>query len=782
MQGPQEILPERIGHFRIVRLLGDGAQGRVYLAEEDEPRREIALKVLRNASAQREFQQRFLREIEVLARLEHPAIARVYSAGTADTPAGRVPYLAMEYVRGTDLASHCTLKALPLRERLRLLVEICAAVHHAHTRGVIHRDLKPGNILMDPEGRPKVLDFGVAHVASDEREPMTVAGQVLGTLTYMSPELLGGAALNADPRSDVYSLGAIAYELVGGAPPYPALANSTILAAIDLVRSGAPPRLSALAPVARGDLETIVMKALAADPAQRYGSAAELGADLQRYLQDRPIEARPPTAMYVTRLFVRRHRALAAGIGVAAIGLVAAAALSLSFALSELHARHEAETRAAETTAINQFLEKMLTAADPEHTRGAQLTVRELLDQARKSLVQDRSLPPAVGGALRLTMSGTYRSLGLLEPALQLNGEALNLAGAGAEVALKAHVAHAMMLGDSGKVDEAEQELRAALQQLPPARGEAQRLRIEARNVYAVNLLELGRLTEGEKFLRELLTEAERTLGPEQSNALDVAQNLAAVQQALGRLEQALKLEEIVVERLDRTLGADAPAALAARAWLSMMYRDRADPRAEETVRAVYADRGRILGADHPDTLQSESTMVSVLLLDGRADEAEKLARDLIARNLKLRGAQHLDTLLAKTQLGEALAGRGRRAEAAQLFREVNRSAAALPGGAHPLLLSDGLALALMESGQLAQAQQEFDALLARSRKQLPADHPKLARFMSSAAECLRRQGRVREARALLEPAYATLLAKNGAAHPRTREAGERLRALNGGA
>ena len=226
---PETTLPAKIGPYRIRGLLGEGASGRVYLAAESDPPREVALKVLRAASLPAEAQLRFRREAELLARLEHPAIARLYAAGVADTEAGPLPWLAMERVQGRELLDYARSQSLSIERKLALLAEIGRAVHYAHSRGVVHRDLKPANILVDADGHPHVLDFGVSHMVREDAA-MTVDGQVLGTVPYMSTEQLAGSRTAGDPRSDVYALGVIAYELLSGVLPYPGLSKSTVLA------------------------------------------------------------------------------------------------------------------------------------------------------------------------------------------------------------------------------------------------------------------------------------------------------------------------------------------------------------------------------------------------------------------------------------------------------------------------------------------------------------------------------------------------------------------------
>lgn len=324
---PPLVLGTRVGEYTIERVIGAGGMGVVYQARQEKPRRVVALKLVNSAIASPALLRRFGLEAEMLGRLQHPGIAQIFEAGAADAGEGalRRPFIAMELVPGPPLLEYAKQKGLPTRERVRLMAEVCHAVQHAHQRGVIHRDLKPQNILVDDHGRPKVLDFGVARAVGADVQATTVhtsVGQLIGTLPYMSPEQVLADPREIDTRSDVYALGVILFEMLTGKQPLD-LANRSVPDAVSIIRNQDPMRLSSISRVYRGDLEVIVAKALEKDKRRRYQSAAELAADLEHYLAGEPIAAKVDSAFYVLKKQIRRHRgAVAAGIA-AVIGLAA---------------------------------------------------------------------------------------------------------------------------------------------------------------------------------------------------------------------------------------------------------------------------------------------------------------------------------------------------------------------------------------------------------------------------------------------------------------------------
>jgi len=321
----------QVGKYTVEQVLGTGGMGAVYLATQRKPNRQVALKLIRADAMSWRVKQRLDMEAEILGRLQHPNIAQIYEAGI-DQQSGS-PFLAMEYIDGQELHDHVREAAPGTTERLRLFCALCDAITHAHSKGVIHRDLKPGNVLVSREGQPKVLDFGIAR-ATDSGIPQvtmqTQVGQLVGTLYYMSPEQAEGDIANLDTRTDVYSLGVVLHELLTGKLPYP-LGGKSLHEAVRIIIEQRPCRLSEEDRSLKGDLEVVVLKALEKERERRYQSVAELKADIARVLENKPIHARPPSTLYLTTKFIKRNKRLA----VAAACIVLLLSLATSFAVNQ---------------------------------------------------------------------------------------------------------------------------------------------------------------------------------------------------------------------------------------------------------------------------------------------------------------------------------------------------------------------------------------------------------------------------------------------------------------
>ncbi len=770
-----------IGSYRLVRLLGEGGMGRVWLAVESHPVREVALKVVRGVSAA--VIERMHREIEVLARLEHPGIARLYAAGEATLEGTTVPWLAMEYVPGVDLRTHVEQSPPDPAARIALVAAVARAVHYAHTRGVIHRDLKPGNILVDAEGRPKVLDFGIARLRDDGAEGLTFAGQVLGTVPYMSPEQLGGGRI--DVASDVYALGAVAYELVAGCLPHPRLTTSTLFEALDIVRRELPMPLGRVAPQARGDLETVVMKALEADPARRYASMAAFADDLERVLAHRPVSARPPTRAYLASRFVRRYRALTAAAAITFLVLLVASIVSLRAAWSEQRARVLAEQRAQESAAVVAFLERMLASADPDVSRGRAPTVDEVVDEAERSLA--RAGAPAVERAVATTLASTRRSLGDYEHALALNTRALALAAADdAEGRHRLLRQRAVVLTDLTRFDEARTAIADARAAWPDATPLARLgLALSAARIDDDD----GDVDAAMRAYRAILADApgveaaDPVAAHELAATLDIARsNLSSLLRERGELDEAERLLREVLATRRTELGERAPATLASRHKLALVLaaRGRQDEAIAET-EAVLAAQREVLGDIHAATLTTMQSLANALAGTPRRAEAIALARESLAGFEKQFGEAHVQALAAMNTLAYLLE-EDRQVEAAEAMYRRLVAIQQRAGETHPSTLAprNNLAMLLLDAGRVDEACTEFHTLVDASRATLGADHVNTAIFMSNQGLCLGRLGRVDEARATLEAAHARLAAVLGPDHARTKAAAERLAALAG--
>ena len=640
------VLPSTIGSYRILRLLGEGGMGIVYEAEQEHPRRTVALKVIKSGLADAKLVRRFEQESLVLGRLQHPGIAQIYEAGTADTGFGPQPYFAMEYIRGESLLQYAKTHQLGIRQRLEVMGRICEAVHHAHLRGIIHRDLKPGNILVDETGQPKILDFGVARATdSDARvSRQTDPGQLVGTLAYMSPEQVLADPLELDTRSDVYSLGAVMYEFLSGQLPY--RVSPRLHEAVQTIREEEPRPLSTLDRTYRGDLETIVEKALEKERARRYSSAAELGADIRRYVQDEPIMARPTSAAYQIRKFARRHRALV--LAVAAVFAVLLAGIIVS---TREAARANAE--AATSRAISDFLQNDLLAqasaanqSRPGTKPDPDLKVRTALDRAAARIGGKFHGEPEVEAAIRDTIGRTYTDLGIypeatkqLEQALDLRRRAL---GAKNPKTLKTMSRLGGVAELQGKYPEAESLLGEALAIQLRVLGSQDPDTLYSRDTLADVYEDEGKYPQAEALCSQTLEMQRHVLGSEHRDTLGSMNNLANIYYEEGKYPEAEALYRQTLEVRRRVLGPEHPDTLGSMTNLATVYDDEGKyAQAQALYRESLESQRLVLGAEHPETLGSMGNLATVYYDEGKYRQAEALSSQTLEIQHRVLGPEH---------------------------------------------------------------------------------------------------------------------------------------------
>jgi tetratricopeptide (TPR) repeat protein/predicted Ser/Thr protein kinase len=769
--------PTTVGPYRILTLVGEGGMGAVYEAEQDHPRRTVALKVLKSALAGPELLRRFARESEALGRLQHPGIARIYEAGTADTGLGPQPYFAMEFIRGLSLLEYAQTRQLNTRQCLELMVKVSEAADHAHERGIVHRDLKPGNILVDESGQPKILDFGVARIADSDANATrhTNFGDLVGTLAYMSPEQVVADPSQLDARSDVYSLGVVLYELLAGRLPYEV--SRQVHEAARAVREEDPARLSA-----PRDLEIIVRKALEKDKARRYASAAELAGDLRRYLADEPILARPPSAMYQARKFTIRHKALV--IAAAAVFLVLLAGITVS-TLQAIRARRAEQV----ANAVNDFLQNdLLAQAGARAQAGAHsqtdpdLKVRTALDRAAERIAGKFDSQPAVEASIRRTIGLAYYNLNLFGKAKQQLERAVDIRkrvlGTEHPDTLTSMDELGVLYNNEGKYAAAEALLTKVSEARQRTLGSKHKDTLAALADLALVVSYKGDDPRAEPLFVKLLEAERRVQGEEHPDTLSVMDNLGTVYVRLGKYPQAAALMEKVVELNRRRLGPEHPDASSSMHNLANVYRLQGNyPRADSLLSAALDARLRTLGEENWEPQNTRFSLGASYRAQGRFAEARSLITQATQTLVRVLGAEHPLTLQAMWHLGELDRRERRFVEAETLFNKVLEARRRVLGPYNPYTAQVLTSLGQLKLEQRAYANAEKllrEAVQAREKESPDTWERYWAQSMLGAS--LAGLGTYDEAKPLMTSGYQGMLERQSSIPAEYRPALEEAR------
>jgi serine/threonine protein kinase len=697
--------PHTIGPYQLIRELGAGGMGQVWLAEQTEPvQRRIALKLIKAGMYDAATVQRFRAERQSLAIMEHPAIAKVFEAGT--TPEGQ-PYLAMEYVGGLPITDYCDQKKLPIRERLKLFLQVCDGVQHAHQKAIIHRDLKPSNILVvEVNGRPmaRIIDFGLAKAATPvvtEDVLRTRAGTFLGTPGYMSPEQADPESIDVDTRADVYSLGVVLYELLTGLLPFDTTQwkNQSLEEILRQLREADPERpsakvrlnrdtshtrmqarcteLGALATVLKGELDWVTMKALEKDRGRRYGTVAEFTSDIECYLENKPVIARPASRAYRLRKYARRHRL---EVTVAAGAFVVLAVFAATEAVQLRHTTRERDR----ADRITGFMKSMFEVSDPGESRGNTITAREILDKASGNIGTGLAKDPEAQAQMMEVMGEVYDSLGLYRRAETLFTEAVDT--------------QKRVLGPSSVET------------------------LKSMRYLGWVMHEQGRDSEAEKLDRDVLERYRQAFGVEHHGTLAAMSDLASILRVQFRYGEAEKLQRETVEIQSRVLGPESEDTLTSMNNLAnTLSYERKYTEAEALRRKALDIQRHVLGPEYPDTLRSMSNLADTLYLEGRYSDAESLERETLGIQNRVLGPEHPETLMTIYNLTCALNNTGSYAEAKALGRKILEDRSRVLGPEHRATLKTmvSLAISLRREARYPEAEKLLRDALAIQRRTL---------------------------------------------------------------
>jgi serine/threonine protein kinase/Tfp pilus assembly protein PilF len=813
--------------YQIVREIQRGGQGIVYQAVQESTHRSVAIKMLAEGPLSRARDwTRFDREVQVLAALSHPNIVAIHDSGRTTGCA----YYVMDYVSGEPLDQHFSGREGAIDEILPVFRKVCDAVGAAHLLGVVHRDLKPANILVDVRGEPRILDFGLAKIdptawaADSSATAITLSGEFIGSIPWASPEQASGREVDA--RTDVYALGVVLYQLLTGGFPYDV--GGGVHQALDSILHAAPRRTRIANPDLDDELETVVLKCLAKEPERRYGSALELGRDLDRYQSGEPIDAKRDSRWYVLSKTLRKHRVVAS-MSLALLLLLIGSTVTVSWLYSRAahHAqlseerRRGAEAQTARALTVQAFLQRMLEQIDPEEARGRDVTLLlEMLDDVSQRIERELAGQPAAEAAIRRTIGNTYLAIDRFDEA---EAHLLAAVARSAEVYGRSSLERAVSLQDlalaysyRGAYDKARLLLEESLATPDAPDPEYQGMRARGWHYLANLEMRAGRLDDAEDRARRAV-DADRALGAERAESLCASLRLlaeilmaagryddaeAAVRDALSVRPHAQTAPDIVFATMLDTLGElqrrrgdlegaketlEQSLAIARQALKAGHHRlakplnelvivatQRGDEEsAERYLREALEVTRNSLGEQHPEAVAISANLAGALMEQGRLEEAEPLIRSVFDATHERFGPEHPETAAAAHNLAGVLFRRGRLSEAETLLRDAMTALRASYGDEHPAIAkaTRNLAACIESRGDLAVASELYDQALRIQRAALGVDHPEVAGTLAMLGRALIELNRAAEAEPLLRECAEICAAKLGDRHDSTDRA-----------
>lgn len=644
-------LPDQIGPYQVLRMLGEGGMGIVYEAQQQIPKRRVALKVIRSHAMNSKLRQRFQREADILARLNHPGIATIYESGVSAD--GRTPYVAMELIDGVSITEYASQHKLGTENRVALLRDVCRAVGHAHSAGIVHRDLKPSNIIVDREGRVKVLDFGIAtDTGIDHRTMITQTGQMLGTLQYMAPEQVDQSTNESSTRTDVYAIGIIAYELLSGTHPHREH-ESSMYELVRSIRDDDPDLLGTLDRTFRGDLETIIAKSLAREQERRYPNGNALADDLDRYLAHKPIEARKPSSWYQLRKFSQRNPVLVGSVVAVMLVLIMAILLvsnALRIANNERKLAQQ-QQHAQELTALF-VTEDLFSAGNPDFGGDAEISLLDAMRSASGKIPDRFQGAPEAEASISYTMGDQFRLMNDYEKAEALLSRSVELSEANPRVTPEQLIWRYNGLIDLyADIDDLDRAFALAdvaemlLHQHPDISPET---RIDTLMQHA-SLYYYQRDLEQSVALFEQAVDLGDSRAPEYDGTVSAIGALAMVYTNLGRYNEAEPLHEKCIEISLRTLGSEHPATLQTEDNYAIhCMRSKDYQKGLEILQRVLPIRERVLGVDHHKTQMTHVLIGRAYLEMGQFELAEAQFIKGYDALVEVLGAEHRYTLVAR--------------------------------------------------------------------------------------------------------------------------------------